>query len=201
MKKTLFIVSFKIILLNLFLNPSRSFASEIQKKQKKNLTCFLLGPRCIGKTSFMDTLKDNEFTYETSGTLGLAFHFLETKGHSKEFSNIMLMESSLDFLPRVDSLIIAYDISNFEHSLPAALDLYYEHIKRTGTKNKKQTILLGFKADKAENLHETKEAIDKALKKNKLNFTHLVFSNKDRTNLSQIKNKIVRTLLRPIEKS
>lgn len=149
----------------------------------------------------MDTLKDNEFTYETSGTLGLAFHFLDTNEYSKEYSKIMLMESSLDFLPSVARVIVAYDISEFYHSLPEALDLYHKHIERTQTKEKRTTILLGLKTDKIKELQKTKKTIDKALKKNNLNFIHLVFSNKDRTNLLQIKNKIIRSLLRPLEKS
>ena len=119
--------------------------------ERQDISIALIGIKSVGKTAFLNRLKDNEFTEYTLSTCQNTFHELlvmytknkyrlcvtDIPGEEVEMNEIHLEES--------DMLLMFFDLTETEKSFPAILG-YLELIKKN-IGPQKTLILFGTKKD------------------------------------------------------
>ena len=132
------------------------YQPERDERERKDINIALIGMKSVGKTAFLNRLKDNEFTDQTLSTSVNEFHemlVLYTKnkyrlcitdipGEEVEMNGFLLENS--------DMLLMFFDLNETADTFPSILR-YLELIKKNIGPHR-TLILMGTKTDLFENV-------------------------------------------------
>ena len=171
-------------LFTMSLSGSEDSAQTVRK------SVLFVGDRVVGRTSFFDSLKGENFRERTPSSLDIDHYPLETNDPSSEVrEKIFLKSVQTDFLHvffEADAYVLCYDLRS-PQSLLFSLD--WHNLKGIS----KKVILLGLRVDEVEDPELKKKYVDQILKEKYPDFHyshHFIFSNKTRKGLEEIKEAI-----------